>query len=224
MRRRQPSAKKHYLANDYEDLNLWIDYWYQQTLIKKCKPKTVLEVGKGTGTLSAIMKHKDYKYATLDIDKNLKPDIVGNVINMPVKSNSFDLACAFQVLEHLPFSKFPKALSELRRVSKKYVVISLPYACFYFSFAFQFFYAKSLDKIFRFLKIIPFEPTYINLSIPFFFLKDKGMIKAHYWELGRMGYPMSKIKKIIQDQGFSIMNVSDRFFYPYHKFFVLKKK
>lgn len=223
MKRQQPNARSHYLSPNYEDFNLWIDYWYQLSLLRKYQPKSILEVGKGTGTLAALMKHKGYKYTTLDIDKDLNPDIVGNVTNIPIKPNSYDSVCAFEVLEHLPFSEFPKALRELRRVSKKYVIISLPYACLYLGLAFQPFYARSLDRIFKVLNIKPFEPSYVNISIPLFWLKNQGMIKAHYWELGRSGFPLAKIKKIMQKEGFSIIEISDRIFFPYHKFFVLKK-
>ncbi len=67
-------------------------------------------------------------YKTLDIAKDLKPDILGSVNNMHLKDNLFDLVCAFQVLEHLPSDEFEQCLKEMLRVSKKDVLIILPYS------------------------------------------------------------------------------------------------
>jgi len=223
-RPKQPKAKDHYLKQDYEDFNLWIDYWYQQKYIEDTKPKKILEIGKGTGTLQVIMKKKGYQFTTLDIDKNLSPDIVGDVIQIPIKDNTYDTVCAFEVLEHLPFDEFSKAVNELKRVAKNYIIISLPYASFYLGLAFQPFYMKGLDFLFKLFKIKPFEPVYYNISVPFFFLDKEGMIKAHAWEVGRKNFPLSKIRKVFKDSGLLIKKESDRIFYPYHRYFILKKE
>ena len=176
----QPAAKKHYLSGNYEDFNLWIDYWYQKKLLIETKSKKILEIGKGTGTLEMVMEKDGYDFSTLDIDKKLNPDFVGDVVALPFKDNSYDTSCAFQVLEHIPFEEFEIALRELSRVSKRYVVISLPYASIYISVAIQVFYAKVFDKVFKFLKLKPFEPSHINIGFPLFFLDKLGMIKGGY--------------------------------------------
>lgn len=221
-RPRQPDARKHYLSGKYEDFTLWIDYWYQKKFIQETKPKKILEIGKGTGTLQTIMKAGGYEYYTADIEKSLKPDYIADIVDLPFKNKTFDTVCAFEVLEHLPFSEFGKALSEMRRVSKKYVVISLPYAVFYVSFAIQTFYMSPFAGIYKLLKIKPFEPFYINLALPFFFLKNKGLIKQHAWEMGRQGYSLRTIRKIIKANKLKIVKEEGRIFYPYHRFFLLK--
>lgn len=219
----QPKAKKHYLTKEYEDFNLWLDYWVQKSLIEETKPNNILEIGKGTGTLESIMEREGFKYTTIDIDKSLSPDYVGDITKLPFKDNSFDTVCAFEVLEHIPFDEFPHAIKEMNRVAKKFVIISLPYACIYFGFAFQFFYMKKFEKLFKFLHLKAFEPNYINLALPLFFLNKQGMIKAHAWEMGRNNYPVSRIKNIIRDTGLTITKEISRMFYPYHRFFVAKK-
>ncbi len=45
---------------------------------------------------------------------------------MPFENASFDLVTCLEVLEHLPFDVYSKALFELERVSKKYIIISVP--------------------------------------------------------------------------------------------------
>jgi len=211
-------------TNQYESFSLWLDYWYQMALLKETNPRNILEVGKGTGTLQTMMQKRGYVFKTVDFAAQLSPDFVGTITNLPLKDNSFDTTCSFQVLEHISFKEVLTALKELKRVSKKYIVISVPYACFYLSFAFQPFYATFLDKLFSILKITKGEPLYFNISIPFFFLNKYGMIKEHQWELGRRNYPVKKLKKVFRELNLEIVKEADRIFYPYHRFFLLKKK
>lgn len=46
----------------------------------------------------------------------------------------------------------------------------------------------------------------------------------HYWEIGKAGYPLSKITKDIEKAGFKIIKTYRIFENPYHRFFVLKKE
>lgn len=213
-----------YNFNKYEDFNLWLDYWYQMSFLKETKPKSVLEIGKGTGTLEAIMKHLGYQYKTLDINPKTKPDFVADICKIPLVDKSFDTLCAFEVLEHIPFKDVPMALSEMKRVAKKNLVISLPYACLYFSFSFQFFYANFLKPIFKLFKLTPFEPKNFNFSIPLFFLDNYRLLNGHLWEMGRRRYPVKKIKKLFEDLNLKLIKEKGRIFYPYHRFFILKIK
>lgn len=44
----------------------------------------------------------------------------------PFKNESFDLVTSLEVLEHLPQEDFKRGISELQRVSKKYILITVP--------------------------------------------------------------------------------------------------
>jgi SAM-dependent methyltransferase len=46
---------------------------------------------------------------------------------LPFKNDEFDLVTCLEVIEHLPYFKYEKALEELCRVSNKYILISVPY-------------------------------------------------------------------------------------------------
>lgn len=63
---------------------------------------------------------------TFDIDSRLNPDVVGSALNIPLKDNSFDVVACYEVLEHLLYENFGRALSEIFRVSNSYAILSLP--------------------------------------------------------------------------------------------------
>jgi len=105
----------------------WNSFFHQVDEIISLYPDSVLEIGVGTGFLGAILK-KVYKlnYTSLDIREEVKPDIVGSVLDIPFTDNQFDVVCCYEVLEHLPYEHFEKGLSEIFRVAKYNVIISLP--------------------------------------------------------------------------------------------------
>lgn len=45
----------------------------------------------------------------------------------------------------------------------------------------------------------------------------------HYWEIGKFGYPLSRIIKDIKIAGFNIKKTYRIFEVPYHRFFILEK-
>lgn len=199
--------KPYYNFEKYFNKDRWMSYWYQISLISKLKQKSVLEVGAGANFLKKYFSDDKMTYKTLDIAKDLNPDILGGVDNIPLKENSFDLVCAFQVLEHLPFEKFEQCLKEMQRVSKKDVLISLPYSHRYY-------YVK--------IKIPFAEPFYFGLLIPRFLLKYK-FSGEHYWEIGTRGYSLNRIKKVMSKY-FKVKQIIHPNENKYHVFFVLEKK
>jgi len=66
-------------------------------------------------------------YTELDIAGNpdLKIDL-DNVFPLPINSNSYDTVICTEVLEHL--EEFHRVFEELLRISKKYIIISVPNA------------------------------------------------------------------------------------------------
>ena len=115
-----------------------IDNFYNQVyrLLKPLKLDSILDVGCGEGiTLSKFEKEGigkklfgiDYSDDALKIGKKIYPHLnlkKGNIYDIKEKDNSFDLVMATEVLEHLDDPE--KALKELIRVSRKYVMLSVP--------------------------------------------------------------------------------------------------
>ena len=53
--------------------------------------------------------------------------VVGSIVDLPFPDRSFDVVGCFEVLEHLPGDLPRRALSELARVARRAVVLSVPH-------------------------------------------------------------------------------------------------
>ena len=87
--------------------------------------QTILNVG--SGGERAVAKHLDTEIRSTDIDFVGDVDFKINldeVETLPFEDKAFDLVCAMDVLEHL--ENFHRVNSEILRISKKIVLISLP--------------------------------------------------------------------------------------------------
>jgi ubiquinone/menaquinone biosynthesis C-methylase UbiE len=197
-----------YSFKNYSNQTRWASYWHQIDEIFNCKPNSILEIGIGDSFLSCYIKnHTKIEYASLDKAKEACPDILGSVENIPLNDESVDLVCAFEILEHLPYEQFETSLKEIFRVTRKNAIISLPYWGRHFSFEFRLPYFKKIRWQYK-LNIFPIKHAFDG---------------EHYWEIGKEGYPLIKIKKNIVEAGFSIKKDFLAFYSPYHYFFVLEK-
>lgn len=200
--------RTHYEFATYMDKQRWGSLWHQVDEILKVHPNTVLEVGKGTGILGPLLKHYGIYYQSADIDPELEPDYVTSVNDLPFKDNTFDVACCFQVLEHIPYSSFHQSVTELLRVAKKQVVISLPDAKSLWQYSIH---VPTKGKI-RF-----------DIPRPQFCLPKHVFNGEHYWEINKEGYPLEDVIRLMEKCG-CIVNKSYRVIeHPYHHFFVLVK-
>jgi 2-polyprenyl-3-methyl-5-hydroxy-6-metoxy-1,4-benzoquinol methylase len=115
-----------------------IDHFFDEFIktIKFTQIDSVLDVGCGEGfTMNRMKKAKigktregiEYFETPIAIAKEMYPDLKikqGDIYDLPYKANSFDLVVCTEVMEHLENPK--KALRELVRVSRKYILISVP--------------------------------------------------------------------------------------------------
>jgi SAM-dependent methyltransferase len=201
-------ADKQFCNLRYNSKSRWLSYWYQISGALENSPESVLVIGKGSSiTENTIRLLSDGKISitTLDIDSSLAPDVVGSVTELPFEDGLFDTVICCQVLEHLPFEKFPVALRELQRVCGKRVILSLPHG----------------RKFFRFSISVPYigEKTII---IKYPFTKRTISSKEHLWEIRKVVSRRHVVKKIkcffdIEKEFLNEINC-------YHRFFILKKK
>ncbi|RSD35370.1 MAG: type 11 methyltransferase [Methanohalophilus sp.] len=206
----------HYYIGDYDTKERFISYWHQINEIIKLKPINVLEVGIGNKFVSNYLTNIGINVTSFDFDKQLSPDIVGNINDLPFYDDSFDVIACYEVLEHIDFSHFENSLKEMYRVSKSYVIISLP----------------DVSLVYRLylpvVKLNKFEIMNIRLvkkliSIPRLIKPLHQFDGEHFWEIGKKNYSLNDIEAKIKSVGFEIIYTYQVFENPYHRFFVLKK-
>jgi len=112
--------KEHYFR-EYDDKRRIMSYWNQVKEVMNCEPETVLEVGIGNGFVSTYLENKGYSVTTADIAEDLEPDFIEDVRSLSdsFEEDSFDVVLCAEVLEHIPFEEFGKALEEIDKVYKK---------------------------------------------------------------------------------------------------------
>ena len=111
--------------------------------VSHAKPQSLADIGCGEGFVlktmldNSIVKHDEngFHAAGIDISKSAVavaqkqlPGLniqVGSIYEIPFEDNSHDVVLCNEVLEHL--ENPAKALQELRRVSSKYVIVSVPH-------------------------------------------------------------------------------------------------
>lgn len=198
--------KSHYAFPSYMSKQRWSSIWHQLDEIQRLKPESVLELGPGPGIFKAIAAQFGIAVETLDIDPELKPDHVASATAMPFKNGAYDVVCAFQMLEHLPYECSLEAFREMVRVSRKNVVISLPDAKKVYPVTAQ---LPRLGEV-QFLCPRPFTPPPVH-----------HFDGEHYWEVNKSDYALDRIildftrcARLIKTY-----RVTEN---PYHRFFVFE--
>jgi ubiquinone/menaquinone biosynthesis C-methylase UbiE len=183
--------------------------WHQLQEVLALNPQSVLEVGAGSGTFKAVATSYGVNVKTVDIDPELKPDYIASATTLPFGDGTFDVSCAFQVLEHMPFTNSMAALSEISRVTRNALVISLPDAktCWPNSIR--------LPKIGLKEFVIP---------RPLFKPQEHIFDGQHYWEINKKDYTLEYVTESMLEAS----NIHDYRTYrvhnnPYHRFFIFLK-
>jgi hypothetical protein len=199
--------KQHYTFDRYLYPDRWGSYYYQLREVLKADPKSVLEVGAGDNVLkNYLTRNSGIKHTSIDIADDLHPDVIGSIEQLPFGDNAFDITCAFEVLEHLPFEKFEQCVLEMKRVASQYVMISVPH----------------FGPAVKFNLKVPFLPD-IRFAFKIPFPKKHEFNGQHYWEIGKKGYPPTLIRNILQKH-LTLIKEFVPYENQYHHFFILKKQ
>jgi ubiquinone/menaquinone biosynthesis C-methylase UbiE len=197
-----------YESFSYDTKERFCSYWHQIAEVIQLNPQNILEVGIGNTFVTNYLKDKKLEITTLDIEYTLNPLVVGTVLAIPFSEASFDVVICYEVLEHLPYSDFKRALKELARVSQRYVIISLPDVTTVYRINIELPRIKPIKK----LVPHPFPRATVHTYDGY-----------HYWEIGKEDYPLKKIKQDIEYSSLRILKSYRVFEFYYHRFFLLEK-
>ena len=127
---------KHTSKNPIQKLLIKNFYSSLISLAKPLKAESILDTGCGEGfTINLLIKNGigekiegiEFSKEAISLGKKLFPKAKieqGSIYSLPYKSNSFDLVLCNEVLEHLENPQ--KAMSEIFRVTKSFLIISIP--------------------------------------------------------------------------------------------------
>jgi SAM-dependent methyltransferase len=195
----------HYCTPEYLSKPRFFSYWNQVTEVIRLDPSSVLEIGPGPGIVTGILRTLGYKVTTLDFADDVGANVVASVLEMPFGNSEFDVTICCQVLEHIEFSKFECALEEIKRVTKIGAIISLPHAGKFWA------YQLHIPKI---------GPITFGFNVQLK-AEDHLFDGQHYWEIGKINYPITKIRAIFG----KVFKHSKDFRppeNPYHHFFITR--
>jgi len=192
-----------------------------QTIAGLPDVQSVFEVGPGGHFCAKNLRAIGYQYDTFDFDDTHSPTYIGNLamFNIAGLEEKYDLTCAFQVLEHMPWDVFVKNIRKLATLSKKYVFISIPYSCKGFSVTLE-----THDGQFR--KLLKQFRRYKPTNMPQRKYRQKYMDEypwaVHYWELGRKGISIDTVRNALNE---CTLQIIEQFHSrnAFHYFFLCEK-
>lgn len=187
--------------------------------------ESVLEIGPGRGNTGTLLRSFGICYESVDTITTFGEPTYKEEFLRFETTKTYDVVAAFQVFEHSPREKLIEGFQKCTELSKKYVVISLPYSGNYMSFSFR---AKLCDtnRIFSGLidlqKVIRF-PVFLPHRRSAWRHDGSGSGSArHQWEVGDRGSLVRDIVDEMSEAGLSCDEVFLNPYYPYHCFFVAR--
>lgn len=194
----------HYGDLRYDTKERFLSYWHQIQQVMARQPQDVLEIGIGNGFVHRYLRQHEITVHTMDFDERLGPDTQGSVLEIPFDEGAFDLVACFETLEHLPYEDFATALGELRRVARRWVLLSLPDVTPYVRFDVALGHHK---RGARALQDLPDPNPRVH--------RFDGQ---HYWEIGKRGFELEVIRGAVEAAGLVIEDDFRVFELPYHRF------
>jgi hypothetical protein len=193
----------HYDWSAYNNKPRWASYWHQITEVLRIGAGNCLEIGTGSGVVKRTLTGLGVDVTSVDIDRELSPDVVGDVRALPCETGSFDVVLASQVLEHIPWADVPGALAELHRVSRCFAIVSLPQAGINVGIARAIHVAKFFND----------RGGSLHVGTPWRHRFDG----QHYWEVGARAVRELLARSFNVEREYTVAEM------PYHRFYVLAK-
>lgn len=176
---REAWAKELHLSN-------FVNSYYQYRDVMKWvgAESSVLIIGPGQGLDTQVLRWRQCRVTTFDIDATFRPDVIGSCHHMPMFSNAqFDVVIASHVLEHLPLAFLDQALAEMSRIAR-HAIVYLPVA--------------GRHGLLRFMPGFKGIDWATVFDLSRFWERPDGIHAKycggqHYWEVGYRGFRVSDV-------------------------------
>ena len=203
----------------WEEFRYWLSYFHQiNEILKLCTPGCrILEIGPGNFFTTDILRRLQLEVVTLDRDPESGADVICDVRDLTLEQRSFDVTCAFQVLEHVPFAAFGSILTKLCAATRRACVLSLPEPGLQIGAFFQ----VSHDLVPRwFRQFGDVVSLSAKLSRPTH--QAPVPVPGHQWAVGRRGFSRRTIEREMNAAGFRIVRRFNPPLSMYFLFYVLE--
>ncbi len=134
LEREKNLPKERYEIAGYFNERQWASYLFIISSVIQYIPKNekILEIGLGGGYVSILLERLGYEVTTYDVNENLHPSRVADISAEEIPEEDIKrygcVICA-EVLEHIPFEKFTKCISNIERTCTGKVILTVPDAC-----------------------------------------------------------------------------------------------
>jgi len=112
----------------YVNKQRMVTFWYQLAEIMRLDVKSVLEVGIGPRIVAPVLRELGKEVKTADVNPALEPDYLVQVqrLSSVVPAESADVILCARVLHYVPPDELDQTFAELHRVTRGYVIVTLP--------------------------------------------------------------------------------------------------
>jgi len=92
---------------------------------------SILDMGCGDGRITNRLTSRCSKVVGVDSSREALKHVnaekmLGSIDSLPFGDKSFDVILCCEVLEHLPFRVYPRAIEEIERVAAKHIIVTVP--------------------------------------------------------------------------------------------------
>ncbi|MEA2452274.1 MAG: hypothetical protein QOG04_984 [Actinomycetota bacterium] len=211
-------------SNDFRDHRFWQwhSVWYQAKVpIELEDVHTVLEFGPGRGLAKTLMEHFGIDHTSVDLPGGLsKPDYISTLKDFH-SENTFDLVCAFEVLEHNPRGSLEEYLAKMARLSNRYVYVSIPFSGRWSTVAVSVSLPHvGIRKIWT--RAVPRRWRHIPRDTRTY-ASDPNPYRFHWWEGGDPGSKRGDLARTATQAGLKVTREWHNPMFPFHWFLLMER-
>ena len=206
-------TQKQYLAG--LDFFAWTRHYHVIKDLLARVDGDVFEVGTGDGVVRRCIEPFVRRYAVMDLNPHLKPEVQGNLLEpQPQLAGRFDAAVCTEVLEHVPFEHFATGMANLAAVLRDggLLFLTVPHRKGHLLVVTP----RQHLRTWRF----PFGTTSWSEAYNRFVRRRIWIDPNHCWEIGDGRVTRSMVERSLSAQGFATESFAAL---PYCDYWVLRK-